>query len=596
MTIRACCPSNTEDVKWPNVVSLAKLISTVHDKVDPDVFYSQISPQVISLLHTTGPYCLPVSKMCMKTVLEKDSKRCDQYFFGKLFEPFILCSKPIGNKFSGTVISEESISRCIDNISKCFDTGCAESELPIRVLTPILKIKFNLYMTIGTSPYKHMQAVEQLLARYLAALDKGDFDMYCKVFGALLFDEPHEEILEMNHELRFEFGPSGGIQVSKFQENGNENDNGLPLDPRMDLAFETIMTLITNGGPTCNGVLFQLFLYLFHSLAVSFETTTPEEDCKIEWKRKRQQLFTVKVLVDLSENEMASQFIKHKSEALEVTINTLFKRYLKGSEDNQNHQMSLFLPLRLLDIITCDWQPGNAKWKSLEQTADYLRQIIDKCPDDCKEMCTIVYQKLITEGALRSNGKSDKPKKANSANCGNDLNAIIELIRTQDVAIKGNGLILLKKNCKKLHQDIVNRRDDIFVLLQECIKDSDSYVYLAAINAFEALTSIYEERIIWYFGGFFDDPKDGDRELLLKMGEVLTRMVRNFSPNSYTSQVAVIMSFFEGTKSEDEFIRTSCLSNLGEMFKSCRHLCGYFMQRVCDSLAVVASLTNLFHR
>jgi len=320
MTMRACCPSNTETVEWKKVQTMAKLISTVHLKMDHDAFYTLISPQIISLLNTTGTYCVPVAKMCIKRLLEFDPVRCQKYIFDQLFEPFIMCSKPVSENFQGTLISEEALGRCIDHIRKCFTNESKETSLPFEALTKIIKIKFLLYIRIRDETYQQSRSstelgLQELIAQFLNA--ESDIPRLVKIYNALLFDEPHPDMLDMNKQLTFEMTVNGGVQVVRDPEFPTEPHfmvDNMGLDQHRSFVCERMLDLVAEDENNGRKLMFDLFLAMLTSLmGLLQEEDSDTIDIKPDLLDvqdivmhvlvlKEKKIFTTKLLCDMAEH------------------------------------------------------------------------------------------------------------------------------------------------------------------------------------------------------------------------------------------------------------------------------------------------------
>jgi hypothetical protein len=100
------------------------------------------------------------------------------------------------------------------------------------------------------------------------------------------------------------------------------------------------------------------------------------------------------------------------------------------------------------------------------------------------------------------------------------------------------------------------------------IKFNDSYVYLAAINGLMSLAIYEPEKILdILLIEYKSCKKQLDLETRLKIGEVLTKTVKNFNDLLPKYGDNLIDAFLIGCKNEDELFRSSSLSNLGETCK-----------------------------
>jgi len=156
---------------------------------------------------------------------------------------------------------------------------------------------------------------------------------------------------------------------------------------------------------------------------------------------------------------------------------------------------------------------------------------------------------------------------------------IIDLINDPLVPTRGHGLIELEKKLAARDKDLISRKDEVLVLIKHCLVDSDSYIYLAAINALESMCYISSDKAICYLCDEYLY-KTNAVDTRLKIGEAMIRVLKKLPDLKTEHKNRLINTFVTATKHNDEFIRASSITNLGEIVKYFGTSCTGVMQEV----------------
>lgn len=136
------------------------------------------------------------------------------------------------------------------------------------------------------------------------------------------------------------------------------------------------------------------------------------------------------------------------------------------------------------------------------------------------------------------------------------------------IPIRAHGLVALRKLVEQKNPKCVENQSTLIDLFVKNLKNDDSYVYLAAIFGLVSLIDTDPDQILnVLIDQYMDDKKLVNVEDRMKIGEVMTKTVRNFGQLAPKYGAKLIHVFLVGTKHENEMIRSSCLSNLGELCK-----------------------------
>lgn len=666
LVMRAMCDSTSDAVDWHKAEVLAKLISTVQGNLSDEEFYSKISPQVISLLNMTGLYCVPVAKNCIRNIYQHNPAICNKYIFSKLFEIFTMCSKPVSENFKGTLVSEDSLSKCIDQLSKCFAPGSKESAIPMSVLTIIIKIMYKLYMKVAKSAYQHKAALQDLLIEFLYS--EKDIKNLTTIYNALIFKEPHKDMLEMSNDLEFQFGPSGGVQVGKCQ---NKSDRAF-LESEFQLEFETtgdhMLDLLSHRREYSKKMLSDLFVIFlsalsdFHDHKIEMSNSNPDilsvdELIVFLVKISQKRIITIKLLAVLAENVQVMETIQEKPEIVFKFVQNLLDlkakdilhgKELKETEEGQEEgerdpvedstkddAEDIFVALAVVDLITINIKSNSGRWDTCKLLLISLEVIRKNCQDpNVKYYSDLLYNRISTHGAVSGSKKpqvrpfsseklfnmgsghikadkkeitsadnynvrekSKKNKKLiveldGRGNEKSEFDIVVEEICSEDVPTRGHALIQLEKLIKKRDAQTLSKREYIFVVLKCNLKHEDTYIYLSAINALEALGNLQDpDRILELLCEEYTNHKKDSSEIQMKIGEVLMRITRGLGEMAPKYKALLINTFLFGTKSTDELLRVSSLSNLGELLR----LLGYSVGSIVHEVSKTNQLNQSPH-
>ncbi|KAK6631916.1 hypothetical protein RUM44_006946 [Polyplax serrata] len=501
LVMRAVCESSSDNVDWSKVDVLAKLISTVHGNLSDEEFYAKIGPQVISLLSMTGSYCIPVAKNCIRRIHQQNSTTCNRYIFQPLFDVFIMCSKPVAKNFKGTLISEDSLSKCIDHLTKCFAPGSKESSVPIAVLIKIVKIIYKLYMKVAKSPYQHKSAIQDLLTDFLNS--QKDTRKLAKIYNALIFQEPHEEMLDMNEDLEFQFGPSGGVQVGKRQLDEEPAFPGREFQLEYETIGDHTLDLLSEARDHSKKLLSDLFVILlsalsdFHDHKIEMADTNPgilsvDELLVFLMRISQKRIITIKLLAVLAENDKVTETIQEKPEIVFQFVKNLLaskaKDILHGDKDRSGSQEEedpledstredaedLFVALAVVDLMTVNVKTNSDRWDTCKALLPSLETIKDNCQDEnVKYYSELLFNRISTRGAV-SGAKKPQIRPFSGEKVSSNAKRMVGGTpeNVDDRKTRGQSKVKEKKKLIVELEEKENEKSELNVLLEE-VKSED---------------------------------------------------------------------------------------------------------------------------
>lgn len=243
----------------------------------------------------------------------------------------------------------------------------------------------------------------------------------------------------------------------------------------------------------------------------------------------------------------------------------------------KSEQETLTLILTVLTVFTTGIIPIDSTIKKelqiLLPSLKSIKEIYENT--DLSSLADVLYVNIATYGAVKLEPTEIKPKKPliEELSADNELTGhfkfddILKELSDPRLPVRGHGLIELRKLIESKDEIYIKEKDRIMRILIDGIKNDDSYIYLASINALIALANNDPDRILKILLKEYVLSKRLDETNKLKIGEVLTKCVRNLADLVPHYSQALLNIFLNGCKSDDEFLRASSLSNLGETCK-----------------------------
>lgn len=151
------------------------------------------------------------------------------------------------------------------------------------------------------------------------------------------------------------------------------------------------------------------------------------------------------------------------------------------------------------------------------------------------------------------------------------------------VPIRGHAFIQLRRLLQEGDAEAWQHRDQLLESCHSGIQDEDSYVYLSAIQALAVLV----ERDLDCLLPWLAEQLALERlsmEARLNLGEVLLRVTKNFGEMAPKYRDLLVNSFLAAAKHSDPVVRSSAVSNLGELCGKLGYSFGPIVQEILSCL------------
>ncbi|CAF0924975.1 unnamed protein product [Brachionus calyciflorus] len=182
-----------------------------------------------------------------------------------------------------------------------------------------------------------------------------------------------------------------------------------------------------------------------------------------------------------------------------------------------------------------------------------------------EEMIDSLYVSIATYTGIKSDNEKVLIEEIQS----DEFSRVLKDVNDPLIPISAHGFVELRKLIEKKDEKCLQNVDKLVELTLKGVKNEDSYLYLAAINAMIALTVYAPKKLLDPLIEQFISEKKLHVDDRLKIGEVLTKTIRTFNELISLYAPKLINAFLIGIKSSDydEVFQSSCLSNLGEICK-----------------------------
>lgn len=540
--------NNTQN--WKTLEVFSKLILSCEKFPD---FKENICKQLIVLLHkqtSKKSFIETAFAYCIKTYYQKNPEVCKTVFLKDIVNNFLHFT------YKSHKFGREDVTEKVEFTSKMLralfvDNNAEESVLPVNLIQPIINVAFKFYILTLNSTFK---IVNNDLRDLLLLFIEAQHDSSVDIFDTFLFDLKSNQSLPIRNDIIIEVGINN-IKIKmcdqSMQYSSVENCEGmyklLKSKPKLLVQyFGYLLNCITNEK--------KYFQKSNQDLLVLEESIT---NAYIERK-----IVVYKLLA-----ELAAEKCVHK----QLNENPIgIVEYIRKTLEIRSE--SLFTILMILDNLLSNCSRDNKNY--FKVLLDPLKIIYNESKDiETKHLVKNILESL--EG-----NKIDKPKDES------ELDTAINDICDPLLPTRGHGLLSLTKLIEKKDKEILERKQFVLNILQQNIINKDSFIYLNAINGLAALADIFPDTILNLLCEEYSDSSRKDAadysEVRMKLGEVLVKVTKVLGEMAPQYKPLLLNTFLIGAKDDDDLIRSSSLSNLGEI---CRVL-GYKLGSIFTEVLV----------
>ncbi|XP_074598312.1 transport and golgi organization 6 [Brevipalpus obovatus] len=298
-------------------------------------------------------------------------------------------------------------------------------------------------------------------------------------------------------------------------------------------------------------------------------------------------------LIDSLQETLSPHILSHPSKAIRFIViylkrilgkstNTISETVLANEESDENdfrgetlslQISSLSSILQIISLLLEDKQRlSEEDTLALKETNNYLQMMasLNTISEEEKLRCTSLANEL---------KNLDRTEILNKKCPSDSFDESIRNLNNPFMPSRAHALVTLRRLIDSGHPSTSKNFHQLITLLEASLKDPESYVYIAAINALASLALAHTQQCLPILIQSFKDANKTVEERVF-VGESLCWVMKYLGEMAHHFSKTVVDCFLVGLKEEDESLRVSCLSNLGQLCGTLRFSLGYHIDEI----------------
>lgn len=430
----------------------------------------------------------------------------------------------------------QNVSRCIEDLHSLFYLFRNEIwSLNPKLLTHVAAIIYNVYTATANGVYYLKSKLEDLVFLILMYFSSSKDHLKLIIFSP--------------YQISIKYDDDGGNIQIKYAE----KEHQLNLESQVDL----ILNLIDKRADS------KLMKTIFITLLDMYTDVSSKEYSIME------KLFIVKAIHHLIEKDDVQKSISTDPEIVLDFIKSILKVI------SENNVIDIEVLSIALMVLGCVLENAN-KNSQFDCLINYLTKISEKVKD-------VTFKDLILE-------TQEKIKQTH--NISSKIPAAVQrtiddvLFDTRDPLLpcRSHALIELKKMIESGDKMVSAKKTEILIVIQENLKNTDSYLYLSAIFTLSSLCSYFPNDILPVLCEEYSMPINYNHspETRLKIGEVLMKTVKMLNETIPLYKNRLLNTFMTGVRDNDHLVRASSLSNLADICRLLRYNLGSIVAEIVN--------------
>ncbi|CAH2239913.1 jg2648 [Pararge aegeria aegeria] len=531
---------------WKKVEMICKIVSTKHGNMDESEYLTNITYQLKHIFAINNVKYIITAVSCLISLYDKyKNVEHVQNLVNEIFYTLnydVLTSK---SSFPGTVIlTPQEIEHSLQILYSC--TSMSQAHMPPELITPNLYILFHLRMKCTKNEMKL-----KITNIILKALELCENTEMCDLLKKLLFGQINAKEADVLIE---EY--KAGLTVKYVNSHVEYPEDEAVINFVEIFNSTENNTLISNLFEAC----LQIFVDISSERLANTNTDTLLSSDDEPTLLKSNDEKYARILTILSEISMTPKVMKVLKENPLIVINFV-QSILLNNIDNTTDECQTIALVLLNTILS-----NTNKAHSLE---DKLHSFIPNLEKLCNS--DSAYIKILCKESM-SLIKSEYPKATDSA-----FEEALSNIFDNLIPMRAHGIIELSKLIDKTDPETISKRHYVLCLLQEQLKDPDSYIYLSTINCIAALALHCTDDVLSvlckeYLNVSIDhhniESKENENkaaELRMKIGDIIVKVTKRLNEMAVVHKNILLNTILCACRDEDPLIRASALSNLAEI-------------------------------
>lgn len=398
------------------------------------------------LLAKNLKYGATIANSCMAAMYEINPEICRTKIFSVIADPFLIKSDR-----QEILKTEDEVSNSIETLAKCFLSTEAEfKSLPIKLIIDIALPLFHLHLKASKSVSHYRTKIRQLLLKILANETTRE-----SIFSIFLEHENNSTLKQnFGNKLSFEFGPTGGFQIT---------------GKKVELNYEEIADCLFDLVQHDEILACSLFNYLLKTLAKFQDPTNFERSNLLETEcdvleRVTKQLATVQLVSNLANTKNVQEAQIKNPKPLLNFIESLCKdtKLKEKSQTSDDSFDILYISLMLVKIILTD-RGKPQDWEPFDEFSKFLEK--EKKLGKISEHTGSLMNEIINIIRLRSTSQRFYDMSVDP-NRESEFDKALKDLTDPMLPVRGHGIIALTKLIETSNPDAIAKRDVLIYLFQ----------------------------------------------------------------------------------------------------------------------------------
>lgn len=581
---------------------IVQIITTPPKQVPKSKYYAAVCPQLRELVHVPHGHdqaeaYTRIAITAAGRMLEKQPLLTKRYFLDPILAPLALFARssalPAAARGSTTTdlireqplirslekklpadtppaesveIDEKTLSACLDDLEKVISAHSANATLS-NAVAEVMPALFQLYCYTRRSPTSLKATVTSIMDTFFLVSEGS-------ATGQALRDlilPPSPDASTSSFALAFAPGPTGGVVIKRTKNPSRRDSYG---------EAECVVALLKElGNEQLMGNLFVDLLKAFVDMRrqdVDREIAAqgePQGDDEEEEHQTERHLVLLHLLASMSEG-LGEKLIQDV-----VQVTTLLRVMFEGGDE-----VVVSLCLSILSALLSGQKIklNQAESILLLDLLPFLGELKDHPEEHISTLATELHVRIIARD--RSWFSDSTTETETPSLFRKDVEQILAELRDPLLPVRAQALVALRKLVLAKDEFARANRDKILDIFQTQLRDSDSYLYYAAMRGLGALGDIFPEEIIPVLvKSFLDESLIEDTRL--KLGETLVRVCERCGETLPKYGHHFVSTFLAGAQSTLSNLRASSLSNLASVCELMRFSLHPFIHDIVNVLA-----------
>lgn len=525
---------NDSPVQSSHCLTVAKLIAVLFSD-ENETHVKLLIPQLLKMLSSdrnkTYEYIfIHVAASAISQVLSRCPQLVEKYLLDEIFRPLK----------TGIFTDEESTSRLVNQLyNLCIVPSNNLISVPVCAIVPASSILFSMHCQIKDGPCYLKSLVRELLAKLLLETDN---KILAKLFNSLVFDEEQQPIILLPKNKKFVLSEQGGLELVNAERN--------PIELEKSSVFLELIKSIDGNEKLVNS----FFIHLLRKYVDEYNNEANAD----------KRVVIIFSLTTLSQDATTQKYILKNAENIIQFIAELLQ--IHSDKDEEANVDVLCICLTFLTMVLYDLRKKkDVKWIVFTALLSPLQKLKKFSLLEVRLLAEKVYNLILTRNVAGECSSND--------NCSSNLlieeieqspyEKAIEDAHNPLLPVRAHALMELIRLIKNGDSETLAKKEELFCLFQENLKDKDSFLYLRAIEGLSCLAALKPHNVLPLLCE--ELTSCNITEIRLEIGEILVRTVQYMNDFVLVHKRLLVNTFLNGSKDTDSLVRASSLSNLGQI-------------------------------